>query len=157
MASRILGMGDVESLIEKAQAAIDEEQAYEMQEKLRKASYNFNDFLTQMEQMEKMGSLADIMDMIPGMGKKMKDVEIDENAMSHPRAIILSMTPEERENPDLINISRKQRIAKGAGLDMAEVNRFFKQFEQSKKMMKQLSGMMGGKGKKRRRFSPFGF
>ena len=157
MASRILGMGDVESLIEKAQAAIDEEQAYEMQEKLRKASYNFNDFLAQMEQMDKIGSLTDIMDMLPGMGKKKKDVEIDENAMSHPKAIILSMTPAERENPDLINISRKQRIARGCGLDMAEVNRFFKQFEQSKKMMKQLSGMMGGKGKKRRRFSPFGF
>ncbi len=157
MASRILGMGDVESLIEKAQAAIDEEQAAEMQEKLRKASFNFNDFLAQMEQMDKIGSLTDIMDMLPGMGKKMKDVEIDENAMSHPRAIIYSMTPAERENPDLINISRKQRIAKGAGLDIAEVNRFIKQFEQSKQMMKKLSGMMGGKGKKRRRFSPFGF
>ena len=157
MASRILGMGDVESLIEKAQAAIDEEQARENLEKLRKASFNFNDFLMQMEQMEKMGSLTDIMGMLPGMGRKMKDVEIDENAMAHPRAIILSMTPEERENPDLINISRKQRIAKGAGLDMAEVNRFIKQFEQSKKMMKQLSGMMGGKGRKRRGFSPFGF
>lgn len=152
MASRILGMGDVESLIEKAQAAIDEEQAMAQMEKLRKASFNFNDFLDQMEQMEKIGSLTDIMDMLPGMGKKMKDVEIDENAMAHPRAIILSMTPAERENPDLINISRKQRIAKGAGLDIAEVNRFIKQFEQSKKMMKQLSGMMGGKGKKKRRF-----
>ena len=152
MASRILGMGDVESLIEKAQAAIDEEQAMAQIEKLRKASFNFNDFLDQMEQMEKIGSLTDIMDMLPGMGKKMKDVEIDENAMAHPRAIILSMTPAERENPDLINISRKQRIAKGAGLDIAEVNRFIKQFEQSKKMMKQLSGMMGGKGKKKRRF-----
>ncbi len=152
MASRILGMGDVESLIEKAQAAIDEEQAMAQMEKLRKASFNFNDFLDQMEQMEKIGSLTDIMDMLPGMGKKMKDVEIDENAMAHPRAIILSMTPAERENPDLINISRKQRIAKGAGLDIAEVNRFIKLFEQSKKMMKQLSGMMGGKGKKKRRF-----
>ncbi|MBO6162644.1 MAG: signal recognition particle protein [Eubacterium sp.] len=152
MASRILGMGDVESLIEKAQAAIDEEQAMAQIEKLRKASFNFNDFLDQMEQMEKIGSLTDIMDMLPGMGKKMKDVEIDENAMAHPRAIILSMTPAERENPDLINISRKQRIAKGAGLDIAEVNRFIKQFEQSRKMMKQLSGMMGGKGKKKRRF-----
>ena len=152
MASRILGMGDVESLIEKAQAAIDEEQAMAQMEKLRKASFNFNDFLDQMEQMEKIGSLTDIMDMLPGMGKKMKDVEIDENAMAHPRAIILSMTPAERENPDLINISRKQRIAKGAGLDIAEVIRFIKQVEQSKKMMKQLSGMMGGKGKKKRRF-----
>ena len=155
MASRILGMGDVESLIEKAQAAINEEEAIAMQEKLRKASFNFNDFLSQMEQMEKIGSLSDIMGMLPGMGKKMKDVEIDENAMAHPKAIIMSMTPAERENPDLINISRKQRIAKGAGLDIAEVNRFIKKFEESKKMMKQLSGMMGGKGKKRR-FGKFG-
>jgi signal recognition particle subunit SRP54 len=155
MASRILGMGDVESLIEKAQAAINEEEAIAMQEKLRKASFNFNDFLSQMEQMEKIGSMSDILGMLPGMGKKMKDVEIDENAMAHPRAIILSMTPAERENPDLINISRKQRIAKGAGLDIAEVNRFIKKFEESKKMMKQLSGMMGGKGKKRR-FGKFG-
>jgi len=156
MASRILGMGDVESLIEKAQAAINEEEAIAMQEKLRKASFNFNDFLSQMEQMEKIGSMSDILGMLPGMGKKMKDVEIDENAMAHPRAIILSMTPAERENPDLINISRKQRIAKGAGLDIAEVNRFIKKFEESKKMMKQLSGMMGGKGKKKRFGMPFG-
>ena len=156
MASRILGMGDVESLIEKAQAAIDEEKAIEMEQKLRKATFDFNDFLDQLDQMEKIGSLSDIMGMMPGMGK-MKDVEIDDNATVHPRAIIRSMTPAERANPDLINMSRKQRIARGCGLDMAEVNRFFKQFEQSKKMMKQLSGMMG-KGKKKRRFgNPFGF
>ncbi len=156
MASRILGMGDVESLIEKAQAAIDEEKAIEMEQKLRKATFDFNDFLDQLEQMDKIGSLSDIMGMMPGMGK-MKDVEIDDNATVHPKAIIQSMTPAERANPDLINMSRKQRIARGAGLDMAEVNRFFKQFEQSKKMMKQLSGMMG-KGKKKRRFGmPFGF
>ncbi len=155
MASRILGMGDVESLIEKAQAAIDEEKAIEMEQKLRKATFDFNDFLDQLEQMDKIGSLSDIMGMMPGMGK-MKDVEIDDNATVHPKAIIQSMTPAERANPDLINMSRKQRIAKGCGLDMAEVNRFFKQFDQSKKMMKQLSGMMG-KGKKKRRFGmPFG-
>ena len=106
--------------------------------------------------MEKMGSLSDIMNMLPGMGNKMKDVEIDDNATLHPKAIILSMTPEERANPDLINVSRKQRIAKGCGLDMAEVNRFIKQFEQTKKMMKQFSGMMG-KGKKKRFKMPFGF
>ncbi len=156
MASRILGMGDVESLIEKAQAAIDEEKAIEMEKKLRKATFDFNDFLDQLEQMEKIGSLSDIMGMMPGMGK-LKDVEIDDNATVHPKAIIQSMTPAERANPDLINMSRKQRIARGCGLDMAEVNRFFKQFEQSKKMMKQFSGMMG-KGKKKRRFgNPFGF
>ncbi|MBR0147428.1 MAG: signal recognition particle protein, partial [Eubacterium sp.] len=157
MASRILGMGDVESLIEKAQAAIDEEKAIEMEQKLRKATFDFNDFLDQLEQMEKIGSLSDIMGMMPGMSK-MKDVEIDDNATVHPKAIIQSMTPAERANPDLINMSRKQRISRGCGLDMAEINRFFKQFEQSKKMMKQFSGMMG-KGKKKRRFGgmPFGF
>ncbi len=156
MASRILGMGDVESLIEKAEAAIDKEKAAEMEKKIRKASFDYNDFLDQLAQMEKMGSISDIMNMLPGMGNKMKDVEIDDNATLHPKAIILSMTPEERANPDLINVSRKQRIAKGCGLDMAEVNRFIKQFEQTKKMMKQFSGMMG-KGKKKRFKMPFGF
>ncbi|MCR4839719.1 MAG: signal recognition particle protein [Eubacterium sp.] len=156
MASRILGMGDVESLIEKAQAAIDQEKAMEMEEKLRKATFDFNDFLDQLEQMEKMGSLSEIMEMIPGMSKQTKGMEIDDNATLHPKAIIQSMTPAERANPDLINMSRKQRIARGCGLDMSEINRFFKQFEQSKKMMKQFSGMM--KGKKKRRFGmPFGF
>ena len=156
MASRILGMGDVESLIEKAQAAIDQEKALEMEEKLRKATFDFNDFLDQLEQMEKMGSLSEIMEMIPGMSKQTKGMEIDDNATLHPKAIIQSMTPAERANPDLINMSRKQRIARGCGLDMSEINRFFKQFEQSKKMMKQFSGMM--KGKKKRRFGmPFGF
>jgi len=156
MTSRILGMGDVESLIEKAQSAIDEEKAAAMEQKIRKATYNYNDFLDQLDQMEKLGGMSAIMDMIPGMSTKMKGVEIDDKAAtSHPKAIIMSMTKEERENPDLINMSRKQRIAKGCGLDMAEVNRFIKQFEQSKKMMKQFSGMMGGKGKKRR-FNPFG-
>ena len=159
MASRILGMGDVETLIEKAQAAIDEEQAAEMEKKLRKATFDFNDFLAQMEQMEKMGSMSDIMKMIPGLGSKLGKVEIDDDAMKKPKAIIQSMTEEERSNPDLINISRKQRIAKGCGLDIAEINRFMKQFEQSRKMMKQFSGMMG-KGKKKRHGGfnmPFGF
>lgn len=164
MASRILGMGDVETLIEKAQAAIDEEQAVAMEEKLRKATFDFNDFLNQLEQIEKMGDINDIMSMLPGMGNlksKMGDVQIDEDALKKPRAIIQSMTAKERENPDLINISRKQRIAKGCGLDISEVNRFMKQFEQSRKMMKQFSGMMGGKGSKKRRRGikgfPFGF
>ncbi len=157
MASRILGMGDVETLIEKAQAAIDEDKAVEMQEKLKKASFDFNDFLDQLDQMEKLGDMNDIMNMIPGMGKQLKNVEIDENATSKPRAIILSMTPEERANPSLINISRKQRIAKGCGLDISEVNRFMKQFEQSRKMMKQLSGMMGKKKKRHGGFGGFPF
>lgn len=154
MASRILGMGDVESLIEKAQNAIDEEKAKEMEQKIRKASFDFNDFLDQMEQMEKMGGMNDILKMLPGMGGKLKDVEVDEGAMSKPKAIILSMTKEERSNPNLLNPSRKNRIAKGAGVDISEVNRFLKQFEQSRKMMKQVSGMMGGK--KRGFKLPFG-
>ena len=155
MASRILGMGDVESLIEKAQAAIDEENAAAMEENLRKGTFDFNDFLAQMEQMDKMGDINDIIGMIPGMSQKMGKVEIDQNAMSKPKAIIQSMTAEERANPDLINVSRKQRIAKGCGLDISEVNRFMKQFEQSKKMMKQFSNMMGGKGSKKRRRGGF--
>ncbi len=149
MASRILGMGDVESLIEKAQEAIDEEQAKKVEEKIRKATFDFNDFLDQMEQMNKMGGLSSILGMLPGAGK-LKNVQIDEDAMNKPKAIIYSMTAEERANPDLLNVSRKNRIARGAGVDIAEVNRFVKQFEESRKMMKQMSGMMGGKGKKRR-------
>ena len=151
MASRILGMGDVETLIEKAQAAIDEDQAKRMEEKMRKAEFDFN----------KMGGVNDLMNMIPGMSQKLGNVEIDEDALTKPKAIIQSMTAEERSNPDLINVSRKQRIAKGCGLDIAEVNRFMKQFEQSRKMMKQMSNMMGGKGSKKRRRGgmrfPFGF
>lgn len=161
MASRILGMGDVETLIEKAQSAIDEEQAKAMEKTLREGSFNFNDFLAQMEQMEKMGSMTDIMNMIPGMSQKMGNIEIDDNALSKPRAIIQSMTPAERENPDLINISRKQRIAKGCGLDISEVNRFMKQFGETQKMMKKMTNMMSGKGSKKRRRGgmrfPFGF
>ncbi len=156
MTSRILGMGDIESLIEKAQNSIDEEEARLMEERTRKGTFDYNDFLTQLEQMKKMGSLSDIMGMMPGMSSKMKDVEIDEDALVRPKAIIQSMTKEERANPSLINISRKQRIAKGCGLDISEVNRFIKQFEQMKKMMKQMSGMMGKK--KHGRFNlPFGF
>jgi signal recognition particle subunit SRP54 len=158
MASRILGMGDVESLIEKAQAAIDEEKALEMEKKLRKASFDFNDFLEQMEQMEKMGGMGDILKMLPGFSsnKQLKDLDIDESAMNMPKAIIYSMTPQERSNPDIITPSRKKRIANGAGVDISEVNKLLKQFEQSKKMMKQMSGMMGGK--KRGGFKlPFGF
>lgn len=157
MASRILGMGDVESLIEKAQSAIDEEKAKEMEKKLRsKQGFDFNDFLDSYEQMEKMGGMQDMLSMIPGMGNQLKNVEIDEKQMNRPKAIILSMTKEERANPSIINPSRKRRIAAGAGVDISEVNRLLKQFEQMRKQMKQLSGMMGGKRGKRFRM-PFGF
>lgn len=156
MASRILGMGDVESLIEKAQDAIDEEKAKELEQKMKKASFDFNDFLDSLAQMEKMGGLQDMISMIPGMGSQLKNVEIDERQMNRPKAIVLSMTKEERANPDIINPSRKRRIAAGAGVDVSEVNRLIKQFEQMRKMMKQMSGMMGGKRGKRFRM-PFGF
>ena len=156
MASRILGMGDVESLIEKAQNAIDEEKAKEMEQKIKKASFDFNDFLDSMAQMEKMGGMQDMLSMLPGMGSQLKNVEIDEKQLNRPKSIILSMTKEERANPDIINPSRKRRIATGAGVDISEVNRLMKQFDQMKKMMKQMSGMMGGKRGKRFRM-PFGF
>ena len=156
MASRILGMGDVMSLIEKAEASIDKEQAQDMQKKLKKMDFDFNDYLTSMEQMNKMGGIGSILNMLPGMGGKMKDIEgmIDEKAMDRTKSIILSMTPQERSNPSILNISRKNRIARGAGVDVSEVNRLVKQFEQSKKMMKQMPGMM--KGAKKGRFKlPF--
>ena len=150
MASRILGMGDVMSLIEKAQSAIDEDKARDMEQKLRKAQFGFDDYLDSMEQMKKMGGLSSILNMLPGMRMgKMKDLEgmIDEKDMARKEAIIKSMTPKERSNPDLLNVSRKQRIARGAGVDISEVNRFVKQFEQTRKMMKQMPGMMGKGGK----------
>jgi signal recognition particle subunit SRP54 len=159
MASRILGMGDVESLIEKAQSAIDDEKAKEMEQKLKKASFDFNDMLDQFDQLEKMGGMNDLLNMLPGFSsnKQLKNVEIDDSAMNMPKAIIYSMTPQERSNPDIINPSRKKRIADGAGVPVSEVNKLLKQFEQSKKMMKQMSGLMGG-GKKRGGFKlPFGF
>lgn len=147
MASRILGMGDVLSLIEKAQGALDEKKAAEMERKIRKAEFTFDDFLEQMQQIKSMGSLSDLMAMIPGMNQQLKGVQIDDRELGRMEAMILSMTPEERNNPDVINLSRKHRIAKGSGLDIAQVNRFIKQFEQSRKMMKQMGGMMGKKGK----------
>ncbi|MDO4649117.1 MAG: signal recognition particle protein [Eubacteriales bacterium] len=148
MASRILGMGDVLSLIEKAEATVDKEQAAEMQKKLKKMDFDFNDYLTSMDQMNKMGGIGSILGMLPGVGNKAKELEgmIDESAMNRTKAIILSMTPQERRNPSILNLSRKNRIAAGAGVPVAEVNRLVKQFEQSKKMMKQMPGMMGGKG-----------
>ncbi|WP_349673379.1 signal recognition particle protein [Lacrimispora sp.] len=148
MASRILGMGDILSLIEKAETQVDEEKARELSQKLKKAEFDYNDFLEQMTQVKNMGGMASIMSMMPGMGQ-MKDMDIDEKAMDRVEAIILSMTNKERTNPDLMkNASRKQRVAKGAGVDISEVNRIVKQFDQMKKMMKQLPGMLGG-GKRR--------
>lgn len=157
MASRILGMGDILTLIEKAEAEIDENKAKEMEKKLRKAEFNFNDYLEQMQQMKKMGGLSSILSMLPGMGLP-SNVDIDDNALGKIEAIIYSMTKEERTKPSVINPSRKQRIAKGAGVDISEVNRLIKQFEQGRKMMKQMSGMMSGKKAKRGLFGkmPFG-
>ena len=146
MASRILGMGDILSLIEKAQTEVDEEKAKAMTEKLRKAEFDFNDFLDQMDQMKKLGGLSGIMSMLPTMGAPKGGMpEIDESQMDRVRAIILSMTKEERQNPSILNPSRKNRIAKGSGVDISEVNRLVKQFEQMRKMMKQLPGMMKGR------------
>jgi signal recognition particle subunit SRP54 len=152
MASRILGMGDVLSLIEKAQAGIDDAKAAEMSEKLKKAQFGFDDYLESMNQMRNMGGLESVLSMLPGMGGKMKDIQgmVDENQMTRTESIILSMTPKERANPDILNISRKQRIAKGAGVDIAEVNRLVKQFNQARKMMKTMPGMLSGKGMGRR-------
>ena len=149
MASRILGMGDVLTMIEKAQENIDEEKARAMEEKMRRNEFDFEMYLDSMSQMKKMGGLSSLMGMMPGMmgGGKMPDIDTDaaEKQMSRTEAIIHSMTPDERRNPNLLNPSRKNRIARGAGVDVAEVNRLVKQFEQTKKLMKQMPGMMGGK------------
>ncbi|MGL4336403.1 MAG: signal recognition particle protein, partial [Turicibacter sp.] len=141
MASRILGMGDVLSLIERAQDSFDEEESMKLADKMMNATFDFNDFLKQMKQMKKLGSLEDILKMIPGVGNQLKDVNIDPKQMSRVEAIVYSMTEKERKNPDLINASRKNRIAKGAGCDVGEVNRLIKQFTDMRKMMKQFSGM----------------
>ena len=157
MASRILGMGDVLSLIEKAGEEIDEEQARKMTEKLKKSQFDFEDYLESMKQMRKMGGLGSIMNMLPGLGGmgglgkgKMPDIDADdaEQKMARVEAIIYSMTIKERQNPDIITPQRKRRIAAGAGVDISEVNKMMKQFEQMRKMMKSFPGMMGGKGKK---------
>ena len=153
MASRILGMGDILTLIEKAEAVVDEEKAKELEKKFKKAEFGFDDNLEQMQQIKKMGGLEDIISMIPGMGDQLKGAQMpDEKVLGRTEAIIYSMTPEERSNPAIINVSRKNRIARGAGVDIAEVNRLMKQYEQSKKLMKQMSGMMGKKGGKKGRF-----
>ena len=164
MASRILGMGDILTLIEKAEADIDEDKAKEMSQKLRKAQFDFEDYLESMKQMRKMGGLGNILGMLPGiggmMGKMGKTPDIDsddaQRKMERMEAIIYSMTVKERRNPDILNPSRKHRIAKGAGVDISEVNKLCKQFEQMKKMMKQMPGMMGGKRGKKGKFKlPF--
>jgi signal recognition particle subunit SRP54 len=144
MAQRILGMGDITSLVEKAQANYDEAEAKKLEKKIRKNQFDFEDFLSQIQQIKKMGNLKDLMGMIPGMGKSLKDIDIKDDAFKGVEAIIQSMTKIERRNPDLLNPSRKQRIAKGAGKDIGEINAFMKQFDQMKQMMKQMSGQMPG-------------
>ena len=159
MASRILGMGDVLSLIEKAEFELDDEKARAMEKRLKKAEFSFDDYLESMNQMKKLGGISSVLGMMPGMGSsQMSQIEsaMDDKKMGRIEGIIYSMTPTERANPALLNPSRKNRIAKGAGVDIAEVNRLVKQFEQAKKMMKQMPGLMGGKKGKRGRFSlPF--
>jgi len=146
MASRILGMGDVVSLVERAQQQFDEKEAAELQKKIRKNKFDFNDFYSQIQQIKKMGNMKDLMGMIPGVGKQIKDLDISDDAFKGVEAIIKSMTPYERNNPDTIDGSRKKRIASGCGKDISEVNQFMKQFEQMRQMMKSMNKMpMGGK------------
>lgn len=152
MAQRILGMGDIVSLVEKAQAQFDEVEAAKLEKKIRKNQFDFEDFKTQLQQIKKMGNLKDLMGMIPGIGKQIKDVDINDDSFKGIEAMINSMTKEERANPDLINASRKQRIAQGSGKDIAELNQFLKQFDQMKNMMKAMNkmpmGKMAGMGKR---------
>jgi len=159
MASRILGMGDVMSLIEKAQENIDEEKARAMEAKLKKASFGFDDYLESMSQMKKMGGLSSVLSMMPGVNSsQLSQMEegIDEKQMARTEAIILSMTPQERANPDILNMQRKIRIAKGAGVDISEVNKLVKQFDQARKLMKQYGGMLGKGGRRGKFRLPFG-
>jgi len=141
MASRILGMGDVLTLIEKAQEQVDRKQAEEMARKMLKAEFDFEDFLEQLRAIQRMGPLRDILKMLPGVGAQLKDINVDENELKHVEAIILSMTPKERRNPDIINVRRRERIARGSGRPIAEVHRLIKQFEQFRKLMKEMGGM----------------
>jgi signal recognition particle subunit SRP54 len=145
MADRILGMGDVVSLVERAQMQFDEKQAKELEKKIRKNKFDFEDFMGQIQQIKKMGNIKDLASMIPGVGKALKDVDIDDNAFKGIEAIINSMTPKERQNPDIINQSRKLRIARGSGTKLEDVNRLMKQFDQTRKMMKMVSGMDKGR------------
>ena len=145
MADRILGMGDIVSLVERAQEQYDEEEAKRLQRKIQKNQFDFNDFLNQIQQIKKMGNLKELASMIPGVGKAIKDIDIDDNAFKSIEAIIYSMTPEERTNPAILNGSRRQRIAKGSGTNLQEVNRLLKQFDQTRKMMKMVTGSKMGK------------
>ena len=145
MADRILGMGDIVSLVEKAQEQYDEEEAKRLQKKIAKNQFDFNDFMSQIQQIKKMGNLKDLASMIPGVGKAIKDIEIDDNAFKGIEAIIQSMTPKERTNPEILNGSRRQRIAKGSGTNIQDVNRLIKQFDQTRKMMKMVTGSKMGK------------
>ena len=157
MADRILGMGDIVSLVERAQEQYDEAEAKRLQKKIQKNQFDFNDFMGQIAQIKKMGNLKDLAAMIPGVGKALKDIDIDDNAFKSIEAIIHSMTPQERTHPELLNSSRRQRIAKGSGTDIQEVNRLIKQFDQMRKMMKtvtsgkipQMAQMMRGGGGRR--------
>ena len=152
MASRILGMGDVLSLIEKAEQSIDQDKAKEMEQRLKKAQFTFDDYLEYMGQIKNMGGLSSLLSMMPGVGGKINDDMLpDEKQLGKIEAIIYSMTKEERSNPDVINPSRKQRIAKGAGVDISQVNKLVKQFEQARKMMKSMPGLMGGERKEKKR------
>jgi signal recognition particle subunit SRP54 len=158
MADRILGMGDIVSLVEKAQEQFDADEARKLQKKLAQNTFNFNDFLKQINQIKKMGNLKDVVGMIPGMGKAMKNLDIDDDAFKHIEAIIYSMTPGEREEPAIINGTRRKRIAEGSGTNIQEVNRLLKQFEETRRMMKMVSQgknmqrMMGGMQKQGRKF-----
>ena len=145
MADRILGMGDVVSLVERAQQQCDEEEAKRLEKKIRKNKFDFNDFLGQIQQVKKMGNVKDLAAMIPGVGKAIKDIDIPDDPFKNIEAIIGSMTPQERENPEIINTSRRRRIAKGSGTDIQEVNKLLKQFDQTKKMMKMVTGMGSSK------------
>ena len=144
MADRILGMGDIVSLVERAQEQFNEKEARRLQQRIQKNQFDFNDFLAQIQQIKKMGNLKDLASMIPGVGKALKDVEIDDNAFKGIEAIILSMTPKERQHPEILNTSRKNRIARGSGTTLQEVNRLVKQFEQTRKMMKMVTGTKMG-------------
>jgi len=146
MAQRILGMGDIVTLVEKAQEQFDEKEAARLEKKIKKNKFDFDDFLTQIKQIKRMGNIKDLMGMIPGMGKAIKDVDIDDDAFKNLEAMIHSMTPHERANPDVMNSSRKQRIAKGSGTTIQEVNNFIKQFDQMKKMMKKMNSGKRGFG-----------
>ncbi|MBQ5880751.1 MAG: signal recognition particle protein, partial [Bacteroidaceae bacterium] len=145
MADRILGMGDVVSLVERAQEQFSEEEARKLQRKMAKNQFDYNDFLAQIQQIKKMGNIKELASMIPGVGKAIKDIDIDDDAFKGIEAIILSMTPRERQHPEILNTSRRNRIAKGSGTNIQEVNRLIKQFEQTRKMMKMVTGSKMGR------------